>query len=265
SLHDALPIYIIKVEDKYDVVQLATIARELEPSEKTISDLFNQTTTFEMTSMEGDFQEVAKEGDYMVRPVNKLSALDENIPGLGNQRTIVQWAYNPNTEVGAVKRFGTTSGYVVVQLTGKRSKGLATAKDASASVLPILRKQKKAALIKEQNSGKSLEELASSNNVSVKGASELTMKNPSILGAGREPKVVGVAMGQSKGEESNLIEEENGVYKLSVSKKAIAPSLDNYATYANTEKTLNRNRSTFAAYSALEEMADIEDYRSEIY
>lgn len=257
--------HIIKVDDKYDVVQLATIARELEPSEKTISDLFNQTTTFEMTAMEGDFQEIAKEGNYTVRPVNKIDALDENIPGLGNQRTIVQWAFNPDTEVGAVKRFGTTNGYAVVQLTGKRSKGLATAKDASASVLPILRKQKKAALIIEQNSGKSLEELASSNDVNVKAASDLTMKSPNILGAGREPKVVGVAMGLSQGEQSNLIEGENGVYMLSVSKKSIAPSLDNYATYANTQKTLNRNRSTFAAYNALEEMAEIEDNRSEIY
>ena len=257
--------HIIKVDDKYDVVQIATITRELEPSEKTISDLFNQTTTFEMTALDGDFQEIAKEGDYNVRPVNKIGGLDENIPGLGNQRTIVQWAFNPETEVGAVKRFGTTSGYAVVQLTGKRSKGLATAKDASPTVLPILRKQKKAALIMESNSGKSLDELASSNNVTVKNAAELTMKSPTISGAGREPKVVGVAMGLSEGDQSKLIEGENGVYMLSVSKKVIAPSLENYTTYANTEKTLNRNRSSFAAYNALEEKADIEDYRSELY
>lgn len=257
--------HIIKVEDKYDVVQIATIARELEPSEKTISDLFNQTTTFEMTSMEGDFEETAKAGSYTVRPVNKLSGLDENIPGLGNQRTIVQWAFNPETEVGTVKRFGTTNGYAVIQLTGKRSKGLATAQDASARVLPILRKQKKAALIIKNNSGKSMDELAKSNDVSVKAASDLSMKTPTILGAGREPKVVGVAMGLSEGEQSGLIEGENGVFMLTVSKKAIAPSLDNYATYANTQKTLNRNRSSFAAYTALEELAEIEDYRAELY
>src|SRR5690606_7672984 len=140
-----------------------------------------------------------------------------------------------------------------------------TAKDASPTVLPILRKQKKAALIMESNSGKSLDELASSNNVTVKNAAELTMKSPTISGAGREPKVVGVAMGLSEGDQSKLIEGENGVYMLSVSKKVIAPSLENYTTYANTEKTLNRNRSSFAAYNALEEKADIEDYRSELY
>src|SRR5690606_15959952 len=218
-----------------------------------------------MTSMEGDFEETAKAGSYTVRPVNKLSGLDENIPGLGNQRTIVQWAFNPETEVGTVKRFGTTNGYAVIQLTGKRSKGLATAQDASARVLPILRKQKKAALIIKNNSGKSMDELAKSNDVSVKAASDLSMKTPTILGAGREPKVVGVAMGLSEGEQSGLIEGENGVFMLTVSKKAIAPSLENYASYANTQKELNRNRSSFAAYTALEELAEIEDYRAEIY
>src|SRR5699024_3645623 len=192
--------HIIKIEDKYDVVQIATIARELEPSEKTISDIFNKTTTFEMTALNGDFAVVAKENDYTVRPVNRISGLDENIPGLGNQRSIVQWAFNPDTEVGEIKRFGTTNGYSVIQVTGRRSKGLATAEDASARVLPILRKQKKAALIIENNSGKSMDELAKSNDVSVKTATELTMKTPTISGAGREPKVVGVAMGLSEGE-----------------------------------------------------------------
>lgn len=257
--------HIIKIDDKYDVVQIATIARELEPSEKTISDIFNKTTTFEMTALNGDFAEVAKENDYTVRPVNRISGLDENIPGLGNQRSIVQWAFNPDTEVGEIKRFGTTNGYAVIQVTGRRSKGLATAEDASARVLPILRKQKKAALIIENNSGKSMDELAKSNDVSVKSATELTMKTPTISGAGREPKVVGVAMGLSEGDQSQLIEGENGVYMVSVSKKAIAPSLDNYSTYANTQKTLNRNRSSFAAYNALEELAEIEDNRAELY
>lgn len=257
--------HIIKIEDKYDVVQVATIGRELEPSEETISDVFAETTKFEMSAMGGDFQETADTSEYSIRPVNKINALDENIPGLGNQRAIVQWAFNPDTEVGAVKRFSTTSGYAVIQLTGKRSKGLATSKDASARVLPILRKQKKAALIIENNSGKSLDDLASSNNTSIKNATGLTMMSPTISGAGREPKVVGVAMGLSEGEESKLIQGENGIYMVKVSNKVIAPSLENYATYANTQKTLNRNRASFSAYNALEEMADVEDNRAELY
>ncbi|MCX2679950.1 peptidylprolyl isomerase [Galbibacter sp. EGI 63066] len=257
--------HIIKVDDKYDVVQLATIAREIEPSEKTISDLFTETTKFHMAASEGDFGEVAKSSDYSVRPVNKIKAFDENIPGIGNQRSIVQWAYNTDTDVGDVKRFNTTNGYAIAQLTAKRKEGLATAKDAAAKVLPILRKQKKAAMIKENNTGKSFNELAESNSAKIFTATGLTMKTPTITGAGREPKVVGVAMGLSKDESSDLIEGEDGVYMVTVTKKDIAPSLDNYSTYANTQKTLNRNRAGFAAYNALKDAAEIEDERADIY
>ncbi|MCM5662628.1 peptidylprolyl isomerase [Galbibacter mesophilus] len=257
--------HVIKVDDKYDVVQIATIAREIEPSEKTSSDLYTETTKFEMAALEGDFQAVAKESNYNVRPVNQIKALDENIPGIGNQRGLVQWAFNSDTEVGDVKRFSTPNGYAIVQLTGKRKEGLASAKDASARVLPILRKEKKAAIIKEKNAGKSLDELAKDNNVNVTGATGLTMKTPTISGAGREPKVVGVAMGLSEGEASKLIEGENGVYMVSVTKKEIAPSLESYATYANTQKSLNRNRANFSAYNALKDAAEIEDERAEVY
>ncbi|QLE00669.1 peptidylprolyl isomerase [Galbibacter sp. BG1] len=257
--------HIIKVDDKYDVVQIATIAREIEPSEKTSSDLYTETTKFEMAAADGDFQSVAKESNYNVRPVNQIKPLDENIPGVGNQRGVVQWAFNADTQVGDVKRFNTPNGYAIVQLTGKRKEGLATAKDASARVLPILRKEKKAAIIKDKNAGKSLDELAKSNSVNVTGATGLTMKTPTISGAGREPKVVGVAMALSNGETSGLIEGENGVYMVSVTKKIIAPSLENYATYTNTQKTLNRNRASFAAYNALKDAAEIEDERADIY
>lgn len=257
--------HIIKVEDKYDVVQLATVAREIEPSERTTSDLYTETTKFEMAAAEGDFQAIAKESNYSVRPVNKIQALDENVPGVGNQRSIVQWAFNAETEVGDVKRFNTPSGYAIVQLTGIRKAGLATAKDASAQVLPILRKQKKAAIIMKENAGKSLDEFAKTNNVNVTAGSGLTMKTPTIVGAGREPKVVGTAMALSNGETSGLIEGENGVFMVSVTKKEIAPSLENYTTYANTQKSLNRNRASLAAYNALKNAAEIEDERADIY
>ncbi|MEL4306633.1 peptidylprolyl isomerase [Joostella sp. CR20] len=257
--------HIIKVDDKYDVVQLATVAREIEPSEKTISDLYTETTKFEMAAADGDFQEVAKASNYSVRPVNKILALDENIPGIGNQRSVVQWAFNADTEVGDVKRFNTPNGYAIVQLTGRRKEGLATAKDAAATVLPILRKEKKAAIIMKNNEGKSIDDFAKANNVTVTGATGLNMKTPTIAGAGREPKVVGVAMALSEGETSNMIDGENGVFMVSVTKKSIAPSLDNYATYANTQKTLNRGRASLSAYNALKDAAEIEDERAEIY
>ncbi|UOB18727.1 peptidylprolyl isomerase [Abyssalbus ytuae] len=257
--------HIVRVDDKYEGVQLATITRNIEASEKTINDIYTNTTKFEMEAADTDFSEVAQKNGYTVRPVAKLKALDENIPGVGNQRGLVQWTFNPETKVGDVKRFNINNGYIVAQLTRKAKKGVATVNSARARVLPILRKEKKADLIIKDNSGKSLDELATSNKTSVRAATGLNMKSPTITGAGREPKVVGTAFTLAQGEVSGLIKGENGVYKVEVTRKEEAKALDNYISYVNTQKTLNRNRSNYAAYNALKEAADIEDNRADFY
>ncbi len=257
--------HVIKVDATYPGVQIATLARRIEPSEETINSLFTEATKFEMEAAEKNFSELAKENNYVVRPVNKVRPLDENLPGLPNQRGIVQWAFDENTEVGEVKRFNVNNGYAIVQLVSKTKEGLASVEDASARVLPILRKQKKAALIIEKNKGKSLENFAKDNNVAVSTASALTMKTPTIPGAGREPKVVGTAFGLAEGATSDLIEGENGVYIIQVTKKTPAPELDNYLTYAKSVEIQNQGRVNTAVYNALREAAEIEDNRADFY
>ncbi len=37
-----------------------------------------------------------KSNDYKARPAVGLKVLDENVPGLGNQRQIVSWAFGSN-------------------------------------------------------------------------------------------------------------------------------------------------------------------------
>lgn len=259
--------HIIKVDDKEDVVQIATASREIVPSEETTNTLFTDATKFEMetTANESGFSELAKKEEYVVRPVNKIKALDESLPGLSNQRNIVQWAFNSNTEVGDIKRFNINSGYAVVQLTGSYAEGVMSAEDASVLVLPIIRKERKAAQIMSANKGKDMATIATNNNVSVSTATALTVKSPTIPGAGNEPVVVGSAYGLSEGATSDLIEGNTGVFKIEIVKKTEAPKLDNYSTYANTLKSNAANRVNTAVYNALKNAATIEDKRATFY
>lgn len=259
--------HIVKVDEKQDLVQLATLSRAIEPSEETINTLFTEATKFEMASTSSDkpFTEVAKEFNHVLRPVNKINELDENLPGLGAQRSIVQWAFNEDTELGDIKRFNINNGYAVVQLTAQYRKGLMDVEDASAAVLPLIRKEKKADRIIAANSGKSLEELASSNNTNQSTATALTVKTPTIPGAGREPLVVGKAFSLEQGETSGLIEGESGIFMVQVTKKEEAPKLDNYATYATSLRTSNAARVNTEVFNALKDKATIEDNRSVFY
>ncbi|MFI8604989.1 peptidylprolyl isomerase [Cellulophaga baltica] len=259
--------HIVKVEEKQDLYQVANLVREVEPSEETVDLLFQDATKFEMSTVENNskFEEVAKQENYVVRPVNKLNPMDENLPGLGSQRAIVQWAFNSDSEIGDVKRFDLNDGYAVVRLTAKYAKGLMTSEDASPVVLPILRKQKKAAMIIEKNKGKSFDAFAKDNNVSAATASAISVKTPTIAGAGREPAVAGTAYVLAEGKTSGLIEGESGVYMVTVTKKTPATKLENYSTFANTLKASNSTRVNTSVYQALKAASEIEDNRSMFY
>jgi peptidyl-prolyl cis-trans isomerase D len=259
--------HIIKVDDKEDVVQLATLSREVIASEETINTLFTNATKFEMETIsdENEFSSIAKTNDYLVRPVNSIKELDENLPGLGLQRTLVQWAFNGDTNVGDIKRFNINNGYAVAQVTGKYKEGPMAPEDASMTVLPILRKERKAAQIMLASKGKAMDAFAKDNNVSVSTASALTIKSPTIPGAGSEPIVVGTAYGMSQGETSGLLEGNTGVFMIEVTKRTEAPKLGNYSTFANTLKSNAASRVNTAVYNALKEGAEIEDKRATFY
>lgn len=259
--------HIVKVEEKQDIYQVANLVRQVEASEETTDLLFQDATKFEMESIDGKkaFSDIATEKNYVVRPVNKINPMDENLPGLSAQRSIVQWAFNENTKKGEIKRFDLNNGYAVVQLIAKYEKGLMSAEDASATVLPILRKKKKAEQIIAANKGKSMDDFASSNNVSASTASALTVKSPTIPGAGNEPAVVGTGYVLGEGKTSGLIEGNSGIFMITVTKKTDAPKLENYSTFANTLKNSKSNSMYSTLLEALKSGAEIQDNRAIFY
>ena len=260
--------HIITIEDKKNLqkaVKVATVSQKIESSEDTNNEIFTETTKFQIATKEGDFEEKAKELNYTVRPVNKLNELADNIPGLGSQRSIVQWAFKEETEVGDVKRFDVKDGYVVAQLTSKASKGTQSAKDAAPLVKPKLIKEKKAEMLKNKISGTNLDDIASKNGQTVKTASKLNLKNPTISGAGREPNVIGVAYSLEKGKTSKPISGENGVYVIEVTGKTPGSGLDTYTSYANQETQSRVGTVNTRVFTALKEAAEIEDKRANFY
>lgn len=257
---------ILDQKEKKRMVKVATLAQRIEPSETTIDDVFNRTSKFEIALQDKAFQEVAKESDVEVRPVNNIKELDENIPGLGSQRAIVRWAFESGTKVGDYKRFSIPGvGYAVVQVSAANKEGLMTPEAASSSVIPEIRKEKKAKMIREKISASTVEDVAKGQNVSVSNASGVNMKNPTLSGAGLEPKVVGTAFGLNEGETSKLIDGNKGVFMIEVTKKTAAPDLESYQAVVNRLNSSRVNNAQSKAYQALKDAADIDDNRATFY
>ena len=263
-------VHIIEIEgqkEKSTAYKVATISREIEPSEATLSLVFSESAKFEEAARNEGFSVAADQKGLTTRPVNRIGALDANIPGIGNNRSIINWAFQGDVAVGDVKRFNLNESYVVAQVTRKSTeKALMSVAEASATVTPILRKQKKAQIIRQGLSGTTLQELASSQNVTVKTASALTRATPTIAGAGTEPVVVGAAFGVGALNTTELIDGETGVFKVRVLSEQPAVDLENYSSYVNQIKSgLLVNAINTRIFNALKAIADIEDNRADFY
>lgn len=260
--------HIIKITEQKQGVQVATISKKIEPSEKTKKDIFERISKFEadVNKTPTKFSETAAAQSFSLLPANDLTSDADDIFGLGQNRGIVQWAFNEDTEIGDIRRFDLKDGVAVVQVTNKKKEGLAKVADVRPAIEPILIKQKKAEKLKEQIKGSTIDEIANATNQNnIRLGEGLTIKSPSIIGAGLEPKVVGVAFGLPLNKVSKPIVGENGVYVIEVTSKNIAPELPNYSTYTNTLRTLKTNRASTDLFSALEESAEIKDNRNLFY
>ncbi|MGY8944787.1 MAG: peptidylprolyl isomerase, partial [Flavobacteriales bacterium] len=130
-----------------------------------------------------------------VRPVENISILEENLPGLPKQRNIVQWAFDEDTKVGSVRRFSLAAGgYAVVQLTKITPEGEVDIESFRTEIIAELIKDKKAAYIQEKYAANTtLESLAKATDREVETASAVTQKNTVLAGSGTEPYVIGLA------------------------------------------------------------------------
>ena len=190
--------HVIKIVAKEDVVLVGTLALKNIPSERTSDSIFNIASKFEIElSNIGDFNQTAESFDFEVKSLNNIGVLDHDLPNMENQRRLVQWLFNEETEIDDFKRFDLSrGGYVVAKLTDKAEEGLMKPELASITVLPILKNKKKAKIIISNNKKfKNLEDLASNNNLEILNVSALNQLTPIVAQAGFEPKVIGKAFG----------------------------------------------------------------------
>jgi len=247
-------------------VKVGNLALPIEASEKTVDEVYNKTSKFEIAVTNGVFQDVAKESGYVVKPVSNIKALDETIPGLGAQRAMIRWAFEDGVKVGSVKRFNIQGGgYAVAVVSSINKKGLMTIEKASVTALPAIRKEKKATLIKERISGNTLEEVSASEGQTIKTAAAVNMKNSTLSGAGREPYVIGAAFGLKEGETSKILTGNLGMYMINVTKITNAAELPSYQAAANRVGTAKTNSVNTALFNALRDAAKIDDNRATFY
>ena len=260
--------HVIKVVAKEDVVLVGTLGLKNIPSERTSDSIFNVASKFEIDlANSNDISQTATNLDFEVKSLSSIGQLDHDLPNMENQRRLVQWLFNEDTNVNDFKRFDLSrGGYVIVQLTEKNEEGLMSPGLASLSVLPILKNKKKAKIIIDNNKKyDSLEELASNNNLEIQNVSALNQSTPIVAQAGFEPKVIGTAFGLEVEGVSSLFEGETGVYMIRLNNLKNADEIESYSAFENQLTNKRRTNLDFNIVQSLKKSAEISDNRSEYY
>lgn len=259
--------HVIKIDDQKSfnkAYKLATISKKVEASEATENKVFQNAETFANALREGaSFETLAKEKGYTVSPVNGIKALDVYVGTLGENRSVVRWAFDDETDLNDSKRFDLDEkGYAVVSVNDKQEKGLKSAKNAFSQVESILIKEKKAVLLKEKMKGTSLDAIASANKVKVESFSNVTLGAPTIAGVGAESKVIGAAIVSKKDALTTEVVGDKGVFAVVTKNVVTADAKDAKVNVKNASKAI-QNSVARELFEALKEGVDIEDYRAD--
>ena len=259
-------IEILSQGKKKKAVKVGNLAIKIEPSERTRDSIYNVASKFEIAVNEDNFRSYAKESGFNVSAANNVGKLDETLPIIGKQRTIVRWLYEDDTNKGDIKRFSLQDGgYAIVMLTSIDENGLMSYEKSSSKVLPRVKNQIKAQKIEDKVKGSSLDEIASEFNVEVQTSLSVNMNSPVISGVGNEPSVVGYAMGLSKNVISKAIVGNTGVFYIYVTDKRMSTGLQNYRNNISIINSARSGSARTGSFNALKDNAEIEDFRSLFY
>jgi hypothetical protein len=259
-------IEILTQNKKQRAIKVANLALKIEPSEITRDSIYNIASRFEIDANEDNFDDLANQMEFNIKKANNLKELDENIPVLGKQRSIVKWAYDETTNVGDVKRFNLQNGgYAIAILKSINDDELMDYEKAKVTAIPEVKKQKKAKQIIKMVNVINLDEISDLFDLSIETSLAVSLSSPVISGVGNEPDVIGFAMGLEKDQISKPIVGKSGVFYIKLTDKRIASEIDNYQVQINKINSSNRNASRINTYDALKEKAEIEDFRSLFY
>lgn len=259
--------HVIEIQDKKDVVKVATISKKLIPSEATSNQVFTEATQFELDVQKSDFRDLATQKSYSVKEINDVKILDESLPILGAQRQVVRWAFEEDRQAEDVKRFALSSGgYVIVQVTDVKKAGLPSADELKATVSSLAVKEKKKTMLLEQiDDYNSLEEVAGQFDQTVSSAKAINRFTSMLAGASNEPAVVGVGFSLTQDDISEPIGGNSGVFVVQLKSKKPAESLTNYAGYKASISNTTKQSIQSNVAKAVKNTFEVTDNRSLYY
>ncbi len=243
-------------------VKLAILAREVTPSSKTYSTIYNQAKQFIVENPDAEAMESAAQlAGMTVVPQFNLSATTDKVGQLKASRPIVRWAFEAKEgQVSDVFECGQQ--FIVAALTEVNDEEFRPLEAVRAELTFEARNNAKAKYIADQlKDTKSLEEAAQTMGQQVQSIARVALADNRFGNAGMEPKVIGKTIAQGENQLSQPIQGNAGVFVV----KTGAAINTQEEFNADNEKAQLASRLAYLPYQAIqliEDQAEVEDNRA---
>ena len=245
---------------------VASVEREITPSDETRNKAFRRADYFASTSKNYDeFIENAERDSLQVFNAENIGKNDRRFNDVGNARSVIQWSYN-DADIGDVSEVREIEDlYIVATLTKITDEGPASLEDVKDQIEPKVKNEKKAGVIAEKLKAMegTLDEMSDAYGADARvyTSSDLKFSTNSLPTVGFAPIAIGKAFALQSGERSEPVIEENGVLLIEVINITQAPEIADYSTYKNQIEQRTSGRVSYNAGEAIKEKANIKDLR----
>lgn len=263
--------FLVKVTDKTKAekkYRVALITREIAASAATNRAVYNEANRFAGQNRNiTDFTAAAQQQNLQVRSA-RVTMMSNNLSGIGNARSIVQWAYNEDTKVGAVadQVYECDGMFVVVALKDVFKKGFATLEQVRPMIEQAVRLDKKGELLMARadeavKAAQDITSIAVKLNTTVDTIDSVSFADYYFDRYGMEPKVQ-AAISAKKGGLVGPVKGASGVYMVQIDSKAPRAAADGQVTMQLEQGYRSKAR---MASQVLREQANIVDQRNKFF
>ena len=253
---------IMEVGKPTPKVKLAILAREVTPSSKTYSAIYNQAKQFIVANQNTEALEAAaQEAGIAVVPQYNLTKTTDKVGQLKASRPIVRWAFEAKEgQVSDVFECGQQ--FIVATLFEVNDGEYRPLNAVRAELTYEATNNAKAEYIKKQLKGvESLEQAAEILGQQVQTAERVCLDDNRFANAGMEPAVIGATIALGENQLSEPIKGNMGVFVV----KTCAANNQEAELDAENEKARLASRYAYLPYQAIqlmEEKAEVEDNRA---
>lgn len=245
-------------------VKLAILSREVTPSSKTYSIIYNRVKQFiaANSANEEAFRKAANEEGMNVTPQYNLQATTEKVGELKSSRPIVRWAFEAKEgQVSDVFECGDK--FVVAVLTEINDQEYRSLDAVRAELTFEATNNAKAKYIADKLAGvESLDAAAAITGTSIKTAEKVSLADYRFGDEGAEPAIIGAALAMNENTLSEPLRGNMGVYVIKTDTKTTAEGELN----VEQEKQMLVSRYAYSlpyqAISLMEDKAEVKDNRA---